>query len=520
MRLPLAPALAVALAFTAAPRDACRAQEAPELLRLAIAGPATWRTRLQPTDLGSMLATAAAEKIWRRYVDDLDGALRGLRGADAEFARERGRFLDYAGTLHVVAWLDQAEDALNVPRWSAALVAEPDGHTDLAAMAAESEQWLQRLGDTTSNAWRDMRPSPPRVHDGRLVLVFASDEDREPATARALAFRGKAIDPRDVLRVELEVAPMLGLLRDRAWDRGFFADLLGAATQRVTGTLGAFGPDLSAAVRVEFAATGERGVFAALVPERNGVPRLSGLLPNEVSLHGAWHIDWSAAWRTFCSVWGGVGERSPAEARERLERQLGIDVGKVIAPMLREDVLLVCDRGDPDDGAVPLARACLVVPLRDAEKLVEALEPVVKHLGGFAVHGGDALWSCTFPDGIELVVDEGLLCIGGVAHRAAIAAKVRERAAAAGVPAAQSDDAGAGVVGRGEIAVPVFAQSELFPALRLVPLLFGVAFRLPAREFLADEVARWTPLLHQHRLGAAAMQMRTRPGEVLLRILW
>lgn len=496
------------------------AQAQPELLRLAIAGPATWRTRLQPTDLGSMLATEAAEKIWRRYVGALDGELRGLRGADAAFARERARLLDYAGTLHIVAWLEQAEDALNVPRWSAAFVAEPDGHTDLVAMAAESEQWLQRLGDTSSNAWRDMRPGPPRVHEGRLVLVFAGDEDRERATARAMAFRGKAIDPRDVMRIELEVAPMLGLLRDRAWDRGLATDLLGAATQRITGTLGAFGPDLSAALRIEFAATGERGVFAALAPERNGVPRLSRLIPDDVSLHAAWQVDWAAAWRTFCTVLAGVSERSPEQARDRLQRQLGIDVGKAIVPLLRDDVLLVCDRGDPDDGAVPLARACLVVPVRDAAQLVEALEPVVKHLGGFAMRGDDGAWSCTFAEGLQLVVDEGLLCIGGTTHGAAIAAKVRDRAAAAGVPAAQADDAGAGVVGQGEVAVPPFASSELFPALRLVPLLFGVSFRLPARELLADEVTRWTPLLQQHRLGAAAMQLRTRPREVHLRISW
>ena len=167
------------------------AQGPPELLRLSIVGPAGWRSRLQPTNLGSMLASAAAETIWRGYAERVDAALRSVRGADEAFRRERARLLDYGGTLHVVAWLEQAEDALNVPRWSAALVAEPDGHTDLEAMAVESKAWLERAGDRASNAWRDMRVSTPRCHEGRLLLVFAGDDDRAAATLRAERFAGR-----------------------------------------------------------------------------------------------------------------------------------------------------------------------------------------------------------------------------------------------------------------------------------------------------------------------------------------
>lgn len=220
---PFAALLAAALASQSPP---------PELLRLSIAGPATWQARLRPTNLGSLLASAAAERIWRGYVEGVDSALRAVRQADDAFVRERAHLLAYGGTLHVVAWLEQAETALQVPRWSAALIAEPDGHSDLPAMAKVCEAWFARLGEEMSNAWRDVAPGPAELVDGRLVVVFAGEDDRAGAAARARAFAAKKLDPRDVLRLELEVTPTLGLLRDREWERGLVGDVLGAATRR------------------------------------------------------------------------------------------------------------------------------------------------------------------------------------------------------------------------------------------------------------------------------------------------
>ncbi|MBL8754115.1 MAG: hypothetical protein JNK15_12515 [Planctomycetes bacterium] len=494
------------------------AAEPPELLRISLAGPATWRVRMQPTDLGAMLATEPAEKLWRRHVDDLDATLRAVHGADAEFARERARLLDYAGTLHVVTWLEQAEDALHVPRWSAAVVAEPDGHTDLEAMARESEGWLRRVGEQASNAWRELRPGTPRVHAGRLVVVFADDDARVAATARALAWRGKPLDPRDVLRVEGEVGPLLGLLRDRAWERGLAADVLGAATRRFVVTCGAFGPDVAAMVRLQFDAGGDRGVFAGLAPVRTGVPDLQGLVPDETSLRVAWQVDWAAVWNSYCTVLAGVQERSVAATRARLQRTCG-DVVQSLVPHLRSDVLLVCGPGDPDDGVVPFARAGLVVALQDQDRVVEALAPVVAAFGARFLPAADGAQVADFGF-VQLFVGDGVLVLGSAEHGPGLAAQVRSRIAETGVPPAKFADAGAGVSGAGTVAVGAFLRGELYAALRLLPMLLGSDGLPTGPTGLVDEVERWTPLLKAHRLDTAALDLRGRTDEIVVRVLW
>jgi hypothetical protein len=514
MRLPFA--LTIFLVAT------CPAQEAPELLRIAIAGPATWRTRLQPTDLGSMLASEAAETIWRGYVDAIDSGLRGLRGADAAFTAERARWLDYAGTLHVVFWLEQAEDALHVPRWSAALLAEPDGRTDLVAMAADSEQWLRRIGDAASNAWRDVRPGPPQVHDGRMCVVFAGDEDRERANARALTWRTRPLDPRDAMRVEVEAPAMLGLLSDRAAERGIATDLLGPATQRLTFTLGAFGPDLALTARVHTAATGERGLFAALAPIRSGVPELSGLLPDNTTLRGSWRVDWTAAWRTFCTAWAGLRDESVAAGQSRWTKVLGVDLDKDVLPHLRDDVLLVCSAPFDGPGSVPFTRTSLVVPVRDSEKLVAALEPLVKRLGGFVWHDEAGAWSCRISGvfSVYIVVADGVLCLGSTEYGPGLARQVYDRVAVTGVPPPKFVDAGDGISGTGLVDVESFLHAESYAALRLLPALLGAGLQLPPRAAYQAQVERWLPLLRQHRLDQASVQLRTGPNELTVRLLW
>jgi hypothetical protein len=153
----------------------------PAILSLRTFGPAAWRARLGPTNLGTMLASAQAEAIWRSYVDGAAAWLKRARCDAVAIARERPVAFDYAGAIAVVVWLEQAEDALHLARWSAAIVAEPDGKTDLAALAAESAGWLgDSLAKERGRHWRDLTLAPPRVRDGRIVAVLACPRTRTP----------------------------------------------------------------------------------------------------------------------------------------------------------------------------------------------------------------------------------------------------------------------------------------------------------------------------------------------------
>src|SRR5262245_42428025 len=193
-------------------------------------GPAAWRSRLGPTNLGTMLASAQAEAIWRSYVDAAAASFRGARCDEVAFAREWARALDYAGAIAIVVWLEQAEDALHSARWSMAIVAEPDGQTDLGALAAQSAAWLgDILGVEQGRHWRDLTLVPPQVRDGRIVAVLACPEDVDAAIARAVALRPPTLAAPSVLNVEIDPDAALGLARDRPEDRDWWRALIGDA---------------------------------------------------------------------------------------------------------------------------------------------------------------------------------------------------------------------------------------------------------------------------------------------------
>jgi hypothetical protein len=101
-----------------------------------------------------------------------------------------------------------------------------------------------------------------------------------------------------------------------------------------------------------------------------------------------------------------------------------------------------------------------------------------------------------------------------------VAAKVRERAVAFGVQEPRVLDGGEGVGGAGVIDVGAFLMGESYAALRVLPLLFGVDVGVPSMAAHAAAAERWLPQLRQHHLDKASLQLRTRPGELHLRLLW
>ena len=497
-------------------------QAPAEMLRLSIAGPATWRARLQPTNLGSMLSSAAAERIWHGYVDAVDRTLRTVRKADEAFAQERTRLLDYGGTLHVVTWLEQAEDALHVPRWSAALVAEPDGHSDLSAMAGACEAWFARVGERASNAWRDVAPGPAQLVDGRLVVVFAGDDDRAPATARAHAFVGKKLDPRDVLRLELEVPPTLGLLRDREWERGLVGDLLGAATQRLALTIGAFGPQVAFTVTAEFG-DGVRGALGCVAPPRDGVPDLHSLVPDGTATWLSWQIDASAGYATFVRVLAGLSNRDEPRVAADLRRAHGIDVMREALPLLGSEALLLW----PEAAAVaadllPESEFCLLVPVRDEQALRAVAVGLAPRLGANEITAGEDAFVCQWPGAGQLRLADGMLCLTGQAVPPEFLERLWEHVAR--WRPGKGFDRGAGVTGSGRVDVARFAVHELYADLYAMRVLFlpGRAgdLQLPPVGKVAEELDRWLPMLRQHQLGDAAVELRTWPAKSQLRVAW
>lgn len=493
---------------------------APLLLQLDLAGPATWRSRLGPTNLGTMLASAQAEALWRRHVEGLDAMLRRTRGEAAAFARERARLLDYGGDIHVLAWLEQAEDALHLVRWSAALIATPDGHTDLAAMADECAGWLQRLGARADTSWRDMHLRPPRLVGDRLVAVLASAEDMKAATARAEAFAPVALDPRLVLRCSFELPPCLGLLRDRPSERELMAAAFGPALQRASFELGGAGPRLCLSFGLQFG-PGDRGLLAGLAPAVRGVPALDWLAPEGTSSQYAFRIDAPALWQGWLAAMAAFSEQTPAELQADLLQRNGCELGGDVLTHLGDGALLVWRSGDAADADTSLlGDFCLVVPLRDGPAFGKSAASWLQRCGVTVTADDDGVQWAEFGQLFDVraafgfdvlclgIGDLGKECIDAVLDRAAAGRRYGAKAVHA------AEDSGAG-----RIDVLRLLAADLPRALPLLRSMFG-GFDVPRRDELAAELLRWQPLLRESGLDEARLRAASGPKDWQVRLLW
>lgn len=524
MPTPRAPSLLLAMACSlpaqapAAPAAAAR----PVLLQLTIAGPAQWRSRLGPTSLGSMLASQAAERIWRGYADRIDAALRQARGEEAAFQRERARLLDYGGDVHVVVWLEQAEDALHVPRWSAALLATADGRTDLPAMAQECRGWLERAGALAATPWRDLQLTPPAIDGGRLLLVLAEPGDLAGARARAAALAPAPLPHPQVLRLQLDLQPALGLLRDRAFERGMVAAAIGSATRRLQLTIGSRGPALAVDVELQFAGD-DRGLLRGLCPSSPGVPDLDWLLPRGLAGQRCGRADLPALWRAWLELYAAMLEVDPAAYRARLEKNHGGDLEAQLLAALADESALLWWRGSDGAETSLFGSACLVVPLRDHREQPQLLAnaaAMLSRLGWWSVGTDDggvlrAKWGTL---GGELALGEGVLCVAfGDEARPCIDAVLQraQHGRRQGQPQPLPRDAPSGCNSRGSIdAVRMLpaAASALVGLLRL--------FGLPIDGDLAAEAARWQPLLAQQGLQRLEALAGTDAGAWRLQLRW
>ena len=112
---------------------------------LLTVGPAGWRQRLGPTNLGSLLASAAGRELWSDGAEQIDGVWRHLLGVEAAaFATARQRLLDYSGSVQVqVRLVGEGRD----PRMLAAVAFAPDGRTDMTALATDLRSLMARAAE-------------------------------------------------------------------------------------------------------------------------------------------------------------------------------------------------------------------------------------------------------------------------------------------------------------------------------------------------------------------------------------
>ncbi|GAB4161677.1 MAG: hypothetical protein Fur0037_28260 [Planctomycetota bacterium] len=496
---------------------------AQQFLHLAVAGPAAQRARLGPTNLGTMLASEEAAEILAGYTGSFAREVRALRGDDDALDREPRRWLDYAGTVHLVAWVEQKEDALHLARWSAALIVEADQTSGLRKMAADIASWKGRLERGMERSWRSMALGDTLIEDGRLLVVLAEDADRRAATARARGFRPAALGPREALSLEIDLQAALGLLRDRGPERGLASALLGGGTEKAVLQIGASGPRVRLELSLRFR-TEDRGLAEGLFPIASGVPDMAYLIPPSAAASMVGRTDPSRLLEACVAGIAEVLDEDAGAVRDLLRDRCGCDPGTDLLAKVGDETLAIFFDSE-SAGRSLLDQVCLVLSLRDEKGLIEAAGEWMRRVGILAsVDDDGVLWAETEKfGGTHVAIGLGHLCIAFGPDAVSHLNDVLDAAFRGGQTRLLTEappEAPPGWNGQGTIDAERLLAGHLATALAVLPRHLGYLGEWASRDSIAREVGRWLPMLRRHRLNLAETLAGTTEESWCFLVLW
>lgn len=310
-----APFAFVAFTVAAVAQDPAPPAEPPllELARIECDGPAVWRRKFAPTNFGVMLASEAGAALWQPRTASFDAMVRrvfgdGLDGLGTAAARRR--WLDYAGRIELVLWVNAPGKKGTPVRPCSMVRLHGDERSDLDAMAADLRTLLRATAD---EPWRDAKAgdatwpvvelhgkhvaSPRRTGD--TIEVLLGDVADFPAAVKL----AKALPPRrpddSCLRIVIHGQAVADHFA--AAEPEFAAEWRGFGLHSLRDVefgVGTAGPHVRLELAAEFAGD-ERGWFGALFPAAPAVPPLLHLVPQDGTAWKLGHFDWSALWRSL-----------------------------------------------------------------------------------------------------------------------------------------------------------------------------------------------------------------------------
>ncbi len=347
------------------------------------------------------LVSEPGRQLWQPGVLPLMERWQSLVGVDEAFAACKARTLGYGGRIRFGAWFGGDRKPFGSAE-RVVLVLEPDGRTDMKALAADLHalqkqlpgEWKQQdLGGKKVEVIRrgeDEMTGPTLVGDSIVVALASHGPVAEPlaaATAMASTATGKAPPPNTpALRVEIDLPALLaaaikdGDADDQAQMRALGVLSLG----RLQLSIGTAGPRVMAEVAQQFTPA-PAGLFAAFCPPVQGVPAIRAAAPAQ----GTWrvgHLDLVALYDTVMAAmatWNRSGDPSP---REEAKKELGLDPGPDLLAHATTELLvfgsplLTFDR--PDDFSWTVA-----LRLKDEAKFAAGLATLLAHSKPFLNHG-------------------------------------------------------------------------------------------------------------------------------------
>lgn len=367
---------------------------ATPLVVLEMRGLAVMATQLRPTNLGSLFASKKGETLWRAAVDRFTANWQAAHGDDATFPAARDRVLGYAGRMRAIGLLEPETDQRQSEPSAIAVLFEPDGKTDLAALGRDFGRWINferkmptketKIGDATMQAMGDElgQFAIGMLEDGRLAACGGAKAELLPAALGAARARfttdqkAQPSDPLFSLRIDMPQALASQMRGDRTMRAVGFESL-----RQFELTLQPRGPRVQFEMNMGFA--GERGLFAALFPEHEGIPDLFGWAPKSGLATKVGRFDLKALWHAAMRMSAENNDDEFAEAEAKAKEFLGIDVAKDLLPHLTDELLVWWNPRTAKDGDEPNRDLAVLAALRltDGKAFGDALTKMLGKLG-------------------------------------------------------------------------------------------------------------------------------------------
>jgi hypothetical protein len=361
-------------------------ERAPRLLlQIVCDGPAAWRAKFAPTNLGTMLASEEGGRLWKPRLEPFDAALRRVLASgqpEPDAAAARARWLDYGGRVEFVLASVVAPDDAKRLSPCALLRFHGDARTDLDALAADLSRQLAANNPFArvvheDREWQASRfgklfaTAPLRV--GEAVVIHLGEPGTLAASERLAANPAPAAIAGTTLRVVAHAQEVDAHLSDVDAEIAASWRALGfGAVREMSFAIGTAGPF----VQIECAAAfgGEdRGVFGAFFPATTGIPPLLQLVPADGTPWKVGHFDVAAMWRTGCSVVDAVVNKPAGTAAAAVAKAWGVDPLADVFEHMHDDYAFLGSPGwSMDDGFVE--DGCIVFRLRDEAKFAAGFE--------------------------------------------------------------------------------------------------------------------------------------------------
>lgn len=379
---------------TAAPTIPAKVAAMPHLL-IDTVGPDGWRTRLGPTNLGSLLASEQGKALWQPSVLPLLGQAKAMLGSDEAGAAMEQRLLGHQGRIRIGVWLD-LEARRSGDAMAMATLIEGDGRTDLASlandlstlltMAIRGEEGTLELGGAARAVRREDGDAfvLPFV-DGKHVLLAVGPEAMVPGVFAAMQRLGAdatgkpPLPNTPALRVQFDLATLVAnsIAKEGARDAAMMKALGLPSLGQLTLAVAAAGPNVQFELAQQFS-DDERGLFAALLPATAGVPAAHALVPADAASWKVGRFDFHALYRSVVQALTAYEKERSDEMLASIREECGLDPDTELLAHTTDELLFW--HGPLDDiDRVERTDWTMAIGLRDRDAFLKGLTTLLKH---------------------------------------------------------------------------------------------------------------------------------------------